>query len=148
LFRACLRNRLPSEVWGGFEGKLSCAMLELIAPDFLERETFVCGSLPFMAAVREMLHASGFSMAHHHEESFIFEELCGAEQAVVFEAEQVSAPKVYRVEFAKTRRAIECPEGTSVLEVACRAEVRLPFPCTKGICGTCKSKLISGTVEM
>ena len=54
----------------------------------------------------------------------------------------------YRVEFAKTRRVIECPEGTTVLEAARRAGLRLPSSCTKGVCGTCKSKVLSGTVDM
>ena len=63
-------------------------------------------------------------------------------------SEEAAAEKVYRVEFAKTRRVIECPEGTTVLEAARRAGMRLPSSCTKGVCGTCKSKLISGTVDM
>jgi ferredoxin-NADP reductase len=138
----------PDEAWGGYAGRLSPAMLALIAPDFLERDIFVCGPSPYMAAVRDMLRAAGFDMKRHHEESFNFEELSGAEQAAVVEAEQQPSAKVYRVEFAKTRRVIECPEGTSVLEAARRAGVRLPSSCTKGICGTCKSKLLSGTVEM
>jgi ferredoxin-NADP reductase len=138
----------PHEAWGGYRGRLSAAMLALIAPDFLERNIYVCGPSPYMAAVRDMLRAAGFDMARHHEESFNFEELSGAQQANVIEAEQESAAKIYRVEFAKTRRVIECPEGTSVLEAARRAGVRLPSSCTKGICGTCKSKVLSGTVEM
>lgn len=137
-----------SEAWGGYRGRLSRAMLEQIAPDFMEREIFVCGPSPYMAAVREMLKAAGFDMARHHEESFNFEELSGAEKAAVIEAEEGSTAKVYRVEFAKTRRVIDCPEGMFVLEAARRAGVRLPSSCTKGICGTCKSKLLSGTVEM
>jgi glycine betaine catabolism B len=136
------------ESWVGYKGRLSQAVLGLIAPDLLEREVYVCGPSPYMAAVRDILRASGFTMAHHHEESFNFDELAAAEQAVVLEAELDTAAKIYRIEFAKTRRVIECPEGTSVLEAARRAGVRLPSSCTKGICGTCKSKLLSGTVEM
>jgi ferredoxin len=123
-------------------------MLALIAPDFADREIFVCGPAPYMAAVRDMLRASGFDMARHHEESFNFEDLSRGEQAAVIQAEQGTTAKIYRVEFAKTRRVIECPEGTTVLEAARRAGVRLPSSCTKGICGTCKSKLLSGTVDM
>jgi ferredoxin-NADP reductase len=147
-FAAICENDSSGEAWGGFKGRLSPAMLELIAPDFREREVFVCGPSPYMQAVREMLKAAGFDMARHHEESFNFEELPSSEQAAIAEAEEASSAKVYRVEFAKTRRVIECPTGTSVLDAARRAGLRLPSSCTKGVCGTCKSKLISGTVEM
>ena len=136
------------EAWSGFKGRLSLSMLELAVPDFREREAFVCGPSPYMAAVREMLRGAGYDMARYHEESFNFEELPLAEQEAVIEAEEAAAEKVYRVEFAKTRRVIECPEGTTVLEAARRAGMRLPSSCTKGVCGTCKSKLISGAVDM
>ena len=137
-----------SEAWSGFKGRLSLPMLELAVPDFRDRGAFVCGPSPYMAAVREMLRGAGYDMARYHEESFNFEELPLAEQEAVIEAEEAAAEKVYRVEFAKTRRVIECPEGTTVLEAARRAGMRLPSSCTKGVCGTCKSKLISGAVDM
>jgi glycine betaine catabolism B len=141
----------PAEAWGGFRGRLSRAMLEQIAPDFREREIFVCGPSPYMAAIRAMLREAGFDMSRHHEESFNFEELSGAEQAAVIEAEAAEAApakRMFRVEFARTRRVIECPEDMFVLEAARKAGIRLPSSCTKGLCGTCKSKLVSGTVEM
>jgi ferredoxin-NADP reductase len=141
-------NDSSGEAWSGFRGRLSRPMLDLAVPDFREREVFVCGPSPYMAAVRAMLQDAGFDMARYHEESFNFEELPATEQAEVIEAEQAHPAKVYRVEFAKTRRVVECPEGTTVLEAARRAGMRLPSSCTKGVCGTCKSKLISGTVEM
>ena len=43
---------------------------------------------------------------------------------------------------------VECAADTSILTAARAAGMRLPSSCTKGLCGTCKSKLISGTVEM
>jgi ferredoxin len=103
-----------------------------------------------MTAVRTLLAAAGFDMARHHEESFNFEELSGAEQAEVVEATDEMAPAVrtFRIEFAKTRRVVECPEDLSILEAAKRAGMRLPSSCTKGLCGTCKSKKVSGEVAM
>ncbi len=43
------------ESWGGFRGLVSRSMIALAAPDFLEREVFVCGPSPYMAAVRGIL---------------------------------------------------------------------------------------------
>ena len=148
-FAAVCEADSGSEAWGGYRGRLTLPMLHLMANDWLTREVFVCGPAPFMAAVRAMLADAGFDMTHHHEESFDFARLSGAEQDAVLEAEAaMPVGKIYRVEFSKTRRVIDCPEGVPVLEAARRAGVRLPSSCTKGMCGTCKSKLVSGTVEL
>ncbi len=59
--------------WNGVTGFLSLPLLKLIAPDYLEREVFVCGPAPYMKAVRDLLAEGGFDRAHYHEESFSFE---------------------------------------------------------------------------
>ena len=56
--------------WTGYMGRLNQLQLELIAPDYMEREIFCCGPPPFMQAVRDILHLAGFDMEHYHEESF------------------------------------------------------------------------------
>ncbi|MDF2618138.1 MAG: Oxidoreductase FAD-binding domain protein [Xanthobacteraceae bacterium] len=149
----------PREPWHGLRGRLNLGLLNHIAPDYKEREIFVCGPSPFMAAVRDMLKIAGFDMSRHHEESFDFAELAKAEPEVAAEVEiaegvqavqEALAPGVttYTIEFAKQKRSIECRSDMFVLDAARRAGVRLPSSCAKGLCGTCKSKLISGTVDM
>jgi ferredoxin-NADP reductase len=144
----------PGEIWEGPKGRLSPAILREAVPDFLDREVFVCGPKPYMDAVRAMLAEAGFDMARHHEESFDFGALAPAEQEAAREAEQAldEAPatgtRTFRVEFAKTRRVLDCPEDQTVLDAARKAGIRLPSSCAKGLCGTCKSKLASGTVAM
>ncbi|MCB4770978.1 hybrid-cluster NAD(P)-dependent oxidoreductase [Ancylobacter sp. Lp-2] len=151
----------PFEPWHGLRGRLNLGLLNHIAADYKEREIFVCGPSPFMAAVREMLKGAGFDMARHHEESFDFAELASAEpqiaaeviaaEAIEAEAEARAAePQVatYTVTFAKQNRSIEVRSDTFVLDAARRNGVRLPSSCSKGLCGTCKSKLVSGTVDM
>ena len=151
----------PFEPWHGLRGRLNLGVLNHIAPDYKEREVFVCGPAPFMAAVRDMLKGAGFDMARHHEESFDFAELAKSEpevaaevtaaeglQAVDHALEAAPAVTTYTIEFVKQKRSIECRSDMFVLDAARRAGVRLPSSCSKGLCGTCKSKLISGTVDM
>lgn len=151
-FAPVCETATPAAPFNGLRGRLSAAMLGVIAPDFLTREIFVCGPAPYMAGVRQMLVASGFDMARHHEESFDFATLSASERSDAVAAEDTldAAPSLrsFRVEFAKTRRAIDCPENLTVLEAAKRAGMRLPSSCTKGMCGTCKSRIVSGTVNM
>ena len=133
------------ERWGGFSGRVSQPLLQLIAPDFLTREVMVCGPAPFMAAVRGILAGAAFDMARHHEESFDFALLAGdtAEEGVAAPAAQT-----FTIEFKKSGRTVECGAESFVLAAAKASGIRLPSSCTKGLCGTCKSKLVSGKVDM
>ncbi|WP_233849398.1 hybrid-cluster NAD(P)-dependent oxidoreductase [Paraburkholderia sp. HD33-4] len=54
----------------------------------------------------------------------------------------------FKVNFAKSRRDIECGSNEHVLDAAKKAGVRLASSCTQGMCGTCKVKLVSGEVAM
>jgi len=133
------------ERWGGYRGRLSAPMLRLIAPDLLERTVFTCGPAPYMAAVRAMLDAEGFDAARYHEESFDFAALAGEPEA---EPAADAALATYQVEFTRSQRSITCDANTTVLAAARAAGMRLPSSCTRGLCGTCKSKLVTGEVSM
>ena len=54
----------------------------------------------------------------------------------------------FTIQFSRSGRSISCAADTFILTAANAAGVRLPCSCTKGMCGTCKSKLVSGTVQM
>lgn len=137
------------ESWSGLRGRLTLPMLELAAPDFREREVFACGPAPYMAGVRAILSQAGFDMARYHEESFKFEDLAPVDAGEAPPAnENAAAVKSFRVEFTKSRRVVEVPADTHVLAAARAAGMRLPSSCTRGLCGTCKSRLVSGEVSM
>nr|WP_277187484.1 hybrid-cluster NAD(P)-dependent oxidoreductase [Caballeronia sp. BR00000012568055] len=160
--------------WAGVTGFLSLPLLKLIAPDFMERTVFTCGPAPYMKAVRDLLDEGGFDRKQYHEESFSFgvvEEVAAQlttahvaqaletktdfvearEEAIGFDPAPVAEPAVeqkFKVNFAKSRRDIECGSSEHVLDAAKKAGVRLPSSCTQGMCGTCKVKLVSGEVSM
>lgn len=136
------------EAWGGLRGRLSLAMLELAVPDFREREVFVCGPAPYMAGARALLEQGGFDMNRYHQESFNFEELAAEDAAIAPPANSEETVKTYKVEFTKSRRTVEVSADQNVLAAARAAGMRLPSSCTRGLCGTCKSKLVSGEVSM
>src|SRR3712207_8666615 len=50
--------------------------------------------------------------------------------------------------FAKSGRTVPCDESTTILAAARAAGLRLPSSCTRGLCGTCKTRKVSGEVEM
>ncbi|MGP3989305.1 2Fe-2S iron-sulfur cluster-binding protein [Streptomyces sp. 3N207] len=119
--------------------QLNTDMLREIAPDFLEREVFTCGPVGYMEAVRRMLSTACFEMARYHEESFTFE------KPVVVEHDTGQG---FKIEFTRSGRTIDCDAGTSVLAAASRAGITLPASCAQGMCGTCKTTLLAGSVDM
>jgi glycine betaine catabolism B len=137
--------------WPGFVGRLSPPMLQLIADDVLEREVFCCGPEPFMTGVRAILQSAGFDMERYHQESFDFSELSPSAEpapALTPAEEPIPVTDTFQVEFAKSGTIVQCGPGTTILGAARAAGLRVPSSCTRGLCGTCKSRLLSGTVEM
>jgi ferredoxin-NADP reductase/ferredoxin len=56
--------------WNGAVGKFNETLLRFYAPDFAEREAFVCGPSGYTGAVKSLLASLGFQMNRHHDESF------------------------------------------------------------------------------
>lgn len=56
--------------WYGYTGQLNSMMLQTIAPDFLDRQVYVCGPSPFMDAARTLLTDLNFPMQNYYSESF------------------------------------------------------------------------------
>lgn len=140
--------------WTGPRGRLSAALLAEQVPDLLDREVLTCGPPGFMAAVRAALASLGVDPARCHEESF---ELGEAAAPGVPPVDGPGAPvadvapasvRGVTVRFGRSGREVACPPGTTVLTAAQQAGVVLPSSCGGGLCGTCKSGLLAGKVEM
>jgi ferredoxin-NADP reductase len=147
----------PREPWGGLRGFLSVEMLRLLAPDLADRTVFCCGPAPYMAAVRRILGDVGFDMQNYHEESFSFDELTLTEFSANGTADALldqgapgagSATRTYSVEFVRSGRTFTCADDENVLDAAFAAGLAPPSSCGQGMCGTCKTTMLSGTVDM
>lgn len=74
-----------------------------------------------------------------------------AAAAVVAPAEDEGAREAvagFGVSLLRRGRQFRCPGDMTVLAAAKAAGVRMPYACAKGVCGTCKTRLLSGTVVM
>jgi ferredoxin-NADP reductase len=117
--------------------RLTAESLVAAVPDVVEREVFCCGPPGYMAAVRAALVELGCDPARCHEESF---RLPATEAA--------TGGGGFRVEFSGSGRVVECPPGGTLLDAADAAGVAVATSCRVGLCGTCKSSLTAGRVEM
>ncbi|MEI2301501.1 FAD-binding oxidoreductase [Ensifer sp. MJa1] len=130
--------------WPGLTGRISPAYMKLAVPDIAERVVMCCGPAPFMTAARAITGELGVPPPNYIEESFDAAAIDDADVAVVEEP----ATRTFQVEFSKQARRIEVAGEQTVLSCAKKAGVKLPSSCSNGVCGTCKSKLVSGSVEM
>lgn len=137
----------PFDVWTGYRGLFNQLMLGLMAPDYLEREVFCCGPEPFMRAVRDMLNAFGFDMAHYHQESFQAPVATEADAPVLDDVVPQDDAQA-EVVFAGSGVTARCHETDTVLSVAKAAGLNIPSGCTFGVCGTCKIRKLAGEVHM
>ncbi|MGZ1490828.1 FAD-binding oxidoreductase [Brevibacterium sediminis] len=150
----CSRDS-EAETWAGRRGRIDASTLAEVVPDAADRETFVCGPGPYMEAVRPLLAEAGVASARMHEESFVFatspaDRLAksGARAKAVGAGVGGGTGVSHLVEFAVSGRVVDCDESTTVLDSALDAGLSVPSSCSEGACGTCKSVLISGDVEM
>jgi ferredoxin-NADP reductase len=135
----------PLEAWPGFRGRLSAGLLAAAVPDVREREVLVCGPPPYMDAVRKILVELGCDPGRCHEERFTLDETASTAPAGG-PAGDASGP--FRIEFALSGRTVTCDQGTTLLAAAEAAGVPVPTSCRQGLCGTCKTPLRSGRVDL
>ncbi|QBF33976.1 hybrid-cluster NAD(P)-dependent oxidoreductase [Thalassococcus sp. S3] len=159
--------------WNGLHGRIDEAQLRSFAPDFLEREVFVCGPNGYMDAVRQMLDGLGFPMERYHDESFggsvskIPPQALAPQQrpnslpADPKESQPIRLP-VATVETTKEKPRAGAAEvtlddtddvflvqpGQTILEAAEQNGITLDSACRSGACGTCKMRVLSGQVDM
>jgi ferredoxin-NADP reductase len=136
------------EAWHGPRGRLSLPLLRQAVPDLTAREIFTCGPAPYMDAVRSLLALAGADPSRCHEESFDFAKAAAADGPVPGAPSAQAETSAHSIELRRSARTVSCAAGTSILTAAALAGVTLPSSCGEGVCGTCKSTLVSGNVDM
>ncbi|QNQ98210.1 hybrid-cluster NAD(P)-dependent oxidoreductase [Pseudomonas oryzihabitans] len=130
--------------WQGPLGRLDLPLLERLVPDFREREVFICGPQGYMDAVQRTLQERGFDLAHFHQESFTI----GSPAAPAEIAPTAVGEALFTVTLARSGKVFSMAGDQTVLSAARRAGVIVPSSCGQGLCGTCKTALLEGQVEM
>jgi ferredoxin len=125
-------------------------MLELVAPDLLERHVYMCGPDGFMTAARGLLQECGFDLANLHAESFASARSV-SEESVPEDGQRGSlrpaAADAVSVDFARKGRRVVGSRKLSLLEIAEAHGIELDYGCRIGNCGDCRLKVLSGEVS-
>jgi ferredoxin len=99
-----------------------------------------------MTAMRELLVGIGIPDAEIHQEAFI--SLKPAETAVEADTGTIDETVERSVTFKHADKRVPVTNGLTVLECAEDAGIDIPNECRSGICGQCKTRLVSGKVVM
>jgi ring-1,2-phenylacetyl-CoA epoxidase subunit PaaE len=146
-----LMSREPQEV-ELYNGRLDAQRVREFARTLFDasavREYFVCGPGDMIEQVNAALRDLKVSPERIHAEHF----------RVAADAPVPAAPQapVARADVAQVsvlldgrRRSFSMQmDAETVLDAAARAGIELPFSCRAGVCSTCRTKVVSGTVAM
>jgi ferredoxin-NADP reductase len=145
-------NHTPGSAYAGHLGRMDAARLAHIVPDFLQRDVYTCGPAPFMAAIQGLLKTAGYAMARYRQESFSFEPVTASQNPVLaalqIDKAALETDTVFQVALSNSGQSFPCRTNQTVLQAAVQAGLRLPSSCSGGACGTCKTKKVSGQIDM
>jgi ferredoxin-NADP reductase/DMSO/TMAO reductase YedYZ heme-binding membrane subunit len=147
--------------WLGERGRISTDLVRRLVPNVTRLPVYLCGPDPMMAETRRLLLELGVPGAQVKTEAFVSTavpsvavlggkaestppaELAGAGQAASSASHEPST-----VSFQRSMAAIELSMGQTILEAAEETGLSIPFECRSGICGQCKTRLLTGRVTM
>jgi ring-1,2-phenylacetyl-CoA epoxidase subunit PaaE len=151
LFHVLSREATEAEL---LHGRIDATKLGFFLDSLLPVDTvdewFLCGPYEMVETARKLLTEHGADPAHVHVE--------------LFHVEGEPVRTVRSTEPAKAEGAPTCsvtvlldgrsatfdlsPGAEPILEAALRARGDAPFACKSGVCGTCRAKLLEGSVRM
>jgi ring-1,2-phenylacetyl-CoA epoxidase subunit PaaE len=161
-------SREPQEV-ELFSGRLDVArmgrILEGVVPPDTVDEWFLCGPHMMVSDLRKLLVSEGVPKNAIHAEIFHVEPSGRAPRAVragagsaataadgrssgVTEPGESAGAKVTVTLDGRTSSFTLAPDGPAVLDAALAVRADAPFACKGGVCGTCRAKVLEGSVEM
>ncbi len=131
-------------------GRLDAARLTKMTETLVPAETvddwFLCGPYAMVVDLREALLEQGVDPVHVHTELFHVETTPPERRTT--QADQGEGADV-TISLDGRRSTFKLKgNDVSVLEAALRVRSDAPFACKGGVCGTCRAKLVEGTVEM
>jgi ferredoxin-NADP reductase len=114
------------------DGLLDVGRLTEVCPDWDEREAWVCGPAPMLAAAEGRWEQARLAKKLHLER---------------FSANLTTSAEGGHVRFSLSGREADVDGATTLLEAGEAAGIQMPFGCRMGICHTCIVPLKKGVVK-
>ena len=134
-----------------FSGRLDTAkmarLLEAVVPPETVDDWFLCGPFDMVSSLRSQLVAAGVPKKRIHAEVFHVESGPPIRRTPVESADAAGAEVTITLDGRQSSFRLGT-DGQTVLEAALAVRADAPFACKGGVCGTCRAKVLTGTVEM
>jgi ring-1,2-phenylacetyl-CoA epoxidase subunit PaaE len=142
-------SREPQEV-ELFSGRLDPERVKRILDTILPPDTvdhwFLCGPFEMVTGLRRLLVAEGVEKRAVHAEIFHAEPTAPAPRPT---AEPAGPGAEVTGTLDGRRSTFTLPaDGPAVLDAALAVRSDAPFACKGGVCGTCRAKVVEGSVRM
>jgi ring-1,2-phenylacetyl-CoA epoxidase subunit PaaE len=125
--------------------------LSSLVPAASIAHAYICGPFQMNDEAEAALLALGVPEERIHIERFgVAQQAAGQVGAVVHQAQPGDAAKA-KVVIVRDglRREIDFSrDQPSILDAASAAGLEMPYSCTSGVCGTCRAKVVEGSVRM
>ena len=138
-YEVCLSR--PDPAWKGHSGHLTEEFVSQHVTDLVSPTFFLCGPKGFMDSARQILSTLGINEGRILQESF-------GESKRSTEPRPGEARMVETVVFVHAAKVCQASAGSTLLELAEKNGVQIPYGCRQGLCGTCSTRVLSGTVQM
>ncbi len=122
-------------------GRIDERLVREVVADPRNGVFLICGPLPMIDAMRSLAARLGASEERIRSEAF------EAASAIASRAAPDAAGAGGRLRLAVSECEIVVEPSETLLDAAARAGVAIPSFCRAGICGTCRTRLISGDVR-
>lgn len=141
--------------WKGSTGRITKELITQSVPDLASRYVHICGPVPMMESVKKMLSEIGVPKERIKSEAF--GPALGkpeptrtkpAPPSGVGAVEQSAQVALPTVKFALSDKSAPLPRDETILDAADQVGVDIDNSCRLGTCGTCRVKLLSGSVTM
>lgn len=151
VFHVFSREKQEAEILNGrIDREKVHFFLHHIIPAYRVSEVFICGPEELMLTAKEVCIEAGIDSKNIHFELFNTERRVEKDENISREAAgfQGVKNKVHvELDGDQFRLELQYPEQT-VLDVALKNGLDLPYACRGGVCATCKCLLIEGEVDM
>jgi ring-1,2-phenylacetyl-CoA epoxidase subunit PaaE len=143
-------SREPQEV-ELFSGRLDTDRMQrfldaIIPPDTVD-EWFLCGPFDMVSSLRQLLLAEGVSKKAVHAEVFHVESAPPVRRTTEVATEAEGAEVTITLDGRRSSFRLPA-DGPAVLDAAMAVRADVPFACKGGVCGTCRAKVLEGSVAM
>jgi len=133
---------------GMLDGERLGRILRALVPVDSADEWFVCGPQGFTDAARATLIAHGADPDRVHRELFLASTAPSAPSAAPPASVSTAEAAKATVTLDGRSSVVTVSDSETVLDAVLKVRPDAPFACKGGVCGTCRARLVSGTVDM